>query len=153
MPSSGMLHRMALLRTYVSVDASASINRVTRIGELGTTLALASIFLRSVRRLLVTAIVVPSSPILVALMTEALESSDTSVLQDPHDVTSQKTWFITFISNTYASYMHILTYLHIITFQHKLTYMQGSFRTGLCYRRTSSEVDVASHISSCIFLT
>jgi hypothetical protein len=37
-------------------------------------------FLRSVRRLLVTANVVPSSPILVTLMMEALSSSETSVL-------------------------------------------------------------------------
>jgi hypothetical protein len=37
------------------------------------------IFLRSVRRLLVTASVVPSSPILVTLMMEALSSSETSV--------------------------------------------------------------------------
>jgi hypothetical protein len=36
--------------------------------------------LRSVRRLLVTAIVVPSSPILVTLMKEALSSSEPSVL-------------------------------------------------------------------------
>jgi hypothetical protein len=36
--------------------------------------------LRSVRRLLVTAGAVPSSPILVALMKEALSSSETSVL-------------------------------------------------------------------------
>jgi hypothetical protein len=36
--------------------------------------------LRSVRRLLVTDSVVPSSPILVALMKEALSSSETSVL-------------------------------------------------------------------------
>jgi hypothetical protein len=36
--------------------------------------------LRSVRRLLVTASVVPSSPILVTLMKEALSSSETSVL-------------------------------------------------------------------------
>jgi hypothetical protein len=36
--------------------------------------------LRSVRRLLVTDSVVPSSPILVALMKEALGSSETSVL-------------------------------------------------------------------------
>jgi hypothetical protein len=36
--------------------------------------------LRSVRRLLVTASVVPSSPILVTLMKEALGSSETSVL-------------------------------------------------------------------------
>jgi hypothetical protein len=38
------------------------------------------VFLRSVRRLLVTANVVPSSPILVTLMKEALSSSETSVL-------------------------------------------------------------------------
>jgi hypothetical protein len=38
------------------------------------------IFLRSVRRLLVTANVVPSSPILVTLMVEALVSSETSAL-------------------------------------------------------------------------
>jgi hypothetical protein len=38
------------------------------------------VFLRSVRRLLVTASVVHSSRILVTLMKEALESSETSVL-------------------------------------------------------------------------
>jgi hypothetical protein len=38
------------------------------------------VFLRSVRRLLVTASVVPSSPILVTLMMEALSSSETSVV-------------------------------------------------------------------------
>jgi hypothetical protein len=38
------------------------------------------VFLRSVRRLLVTASVVPSSPILVTLMKEALSASETSVL-------------------------------------------------------------------------
>jgi hypothetical protein len=38
------------------------------------------VFLRSLRRLLVTASVVPSSPILVTLMTEALSSSENSVL-------------------------------------------------------------------------
>jgi thiazole synthase ThiGH ThiG subunit len=36
--------------------------------------------LRSVRRLLVTASVVPSSPILITLKKEALSSSETSVL-------------------------------------------------------------------------
>jgi hypothetical protein len=39
------------------------------------------VFLRSVRRLLVTASVVPSSPILVTLMKEVLSSSETSVLK------------------------------------------------------------------------
>jgi hypothetical protein len=38
------------------------------------------VFLRSVRRLLVAACVVPSSPILVTMMKEALGSSETSVL-------------------------------------------------------------------------
>jgi hypothetical protein len=78
---SGMLRRVALVRTDVSEELSASFIRVTRIGELGTTLAVTSnqVFFRSVRRLLVTANV-PSSPILVTLMKEALSSTETSVL-------------------------------------------------------------------------
>jgi hypothetical protein len=74
-----MLRRVALVRTDVSVELSASIIRVTKIGELGTTLAVTSIhlvFLRSVRRLLVTASIVLSSPILVTLMKEALSSCE-----------------------------------------------------------------------------
>jgi hypothetical protein len=39
MVSSGMLRRVALVRTDVSEKPSASFIRVTRIGELGTTLA------------------------------------------------------------------------------------------------------------------
>jgi hypothetical protein len=35
MASSGMLRRVALVRTDVSEELSASINRVTRIDELG----------------------------------------------------------------------------------------------------------------------
>jgi hypothetical protein len=35
MASSGMLHRVALVRTDVSEELSASFIRVTRIGELG----------------------------------------------------------------------------------------------------------------------
>jgi hypothetical protein len=60
---SGMVPRVALVRTDVSEERSASFIRVTRIGELGTTKKYK--FLRSVHRLLVTANVVPSSPILV----------------------------------------------------------------------------------------
>jgi hypothetical protein len=81
-----MLRRVALVRTDVSEEFSASFIRMRRIGELGTTLSLTSnrrtlfAFLRSVRRLLVTANVVPSSPILVTLMKEAVGSSETSVL-------------------------------------------------------------------------
>jgi hypothetical protein len=39
MASSGMLRCVALVRNYVSEELSASIIGVTRIGELGTTLA------------------------------------------------------------------------------------------------------------------
>jgi hypothetical protein len=42
MPSSGMLRRVALVKTDVSEELSASIIRVTRIGELGTSLAVTS---------------------------------------------------------------------------------------------------------------
>jgi hypothetical protein len=76
----------------VSEERSDSFIRVTIIGELGATLAVTNnrrtlrrntthlVFLRSVRRLLITASVVPSSPILVTRMKEALSSSETSVL-------------------------------------------------------------------------
>jgi hypothetical protein len=63
--SSGMLRSVALVRTGVSVKLRASFIRMTRIGD---------------RRLLVTAGVVPSSPILITLMKEALSSSESSVL-------------------------------------------------------------------------
>jgi hypothetical protein len=70
MASSGTLRRVALVRTDVSEELSSSFIRVTRISELGTTLAVTSnqrmllkIPLRSVHRLLVTASVVPTSPI------------------------------------------------------------------------------------------
>jgi hypothetical protein len=42
MTSPGVLRRVALVRTDVSEELSASIIRVTRIGELGTTLAVTS---------------------------------------------------------------------------------------------------------------
>jgi hypothetical protein len=84
----GMLRRVALERTDVSEELSASFIRVTRIGELGTTLAVTSnrrMLRRNakswcMRRLLVTASVVASSLILVTLMKEALSSSETPVL-------------------------------------------------------------------------
>jgi hypothetical protein len=60
MPYSEIEHRVALVITDVSEELS--------------------FFLGSVRRLLVTANVVSSSPILVTLMMGALSSSETSVL-------------------------------------------------------------------------
>jgi hypothetical protein len=72
MASPGMLRRVVLVTTDVSEELSASFIRVTRIGELGKTLG--------VYRELFIASVVPSSPILVALMKEALSSSEKSAL-------------------------------------------------------------------------
>jgi hypothetical protein len=54
MASSWMLRLVALVKTDVSEELSAPFIRVTRIGELGTTLAVTS-NRRSLRRLLVTA--------------------------------------------------------------------------------------------------
>jgi hypothetical protein len=86
MRSSGLLHRVALVRTDVSEELSTPIISVTRIGELGTTLAVSANrralrgLLYILRRLLVKVNVVPCSPILVTLMMEAICSSETSVL-------------------------------------------------------------------------
>jgi hypothetical protein len=98
MTCSGMLRRVALVRTDVSEEHSASFIRVTRIGELGTTLAVTnnrrtqrrnnilyielycSTTISSQRALLVTADV-SSSPILDILMIEVLRSSETSPLK------------------------------------------------------------------------
>jgi hypothetical protein len=71
-----MLRRVTLVRTDVSEEPSASFIRVTRIGELGKTLAATS-NRRTLRR---NTSVVPSSQILVTLMKETLDSSEMSVL-------------------------------------------------------------------------
>jgi hypothetical protein len=71
--------RVALVITDLLEETRAFIIMVRRIGELGTTLAITSKFLRSVLPLLVTANVISSSPILVTLMMGALGSSETSV--------------------------------------------------------------------------
>jgi hypothetical protein len=42
MMSSGMLRRVALVRTDVAVEPGASFIRVSRIGVIGTTLAVTS---------------------------------------------------------------------------------------------------------------
>jgi hypothetical protein len=72
MTSSGMLRHVALVRIDVSEELSASFIRVTRIGEIGTALAVTN-NRRTLRRN-------ASSLIIVTLMKEALSSSETSVL-------------------------------------------------------------------------
>jgi hypothetical protein len=72
-----MLRCVDLVRTDVLEELNASIFRVTRTIELGT-LAITSN--QCMCQLLVTANVVPSSPILVTLMTEVLSSPETLVL-------------------------------------------------------------------------
>jgi hypothetical protein len=64
-----MLHRVAVIKTDVSKERSCSSR-----GQVSV------VFLRSVRRLLVTAKDVPSSQIFVILMMEAIRSYDTLVL-------------------------------------------------------------------------
>jgi hypothetical protein len=84
MAFSGILRRVALVRTEVSEELTASFISVTGIGELGTTLAVTRKPTHAAKNikchLLVTASVVPNSPIFVTLMKEALRSSETSVL-------------------------------------------------------------------------
>jgi hypothetical protein len=65
MMSSGMLHRVALVRTDGSEELSAAFIRATKIGELGTMLA----------------------------ATSNRRSPKHWFLQEPHGVTSQKTPF------------------------------------------------------------
>jgi hypothetical protein len=82
MASSGMLRRVALVRTDVSEDLSACYPHSSLQPQSGFHSSFLShlVFLRSVRRLLVAASVVPSSPILVTMMMEALISSEMSAL-------------------------------------------------------------------------
>jgi hypothetical protein len=75
-----MLCRVALVRTDVSEELSASFVRVTRIGEPGTMLAVTSNRHTLQTNTLVFGIssIVPSSAILVTMM-ETLSSSETLV--------------------------------------------------------------------------
>jgi hypothetical protein len=66
-----MCCRLAFVRTDVSEERNALIIRVTRIGERGTTLAVTS-NRRALQRNTVTANLVPSLPIFVTLMMEAI---------------------------------------------------------------------------------
>jgi hypothetical protein len=84
MASSGMLRRVALVRTDVSEELRSSFIRVTRVGELGTSLAVTSNRARCeeifAACILVRANVVPSSPIFITVMMEPTGTSETSFL-------------------------------------------------------------------------
>jgi hypothetical protein len=86
MASYVMLRLMALVRTDVSEELSASIIRVTRIGEVETTLAVTS-KRRKLRRN-------KKSPL------------QRRFLQEPHGVTSQKTpFFMTLLGRLERAYL------------------------------------------------
>jgi hypothetical protein len=128
-----MLCHMASVRTDVSEELNASVIRVTRIGELGQAIT-------SVYRLLVTADV-PSSPILVTLMMEALSSSETSVL-------TKETWHN--ITEDAILHSHrcenLKSYISSVTFQ-----MLNLFHTSVSLPPIISDAD-SKLCSSCCFL-
>jgi hypothetical protein len=79
MPSSVVLRRVALVRNGVSEELIASIIKVTSMDEVGT-LAVTSNRCTLRGNTIVTGNFVPSSPILVTLMMEAVCFSEASVL-------------------------------------------------------------------------
>jgi hypothetical protein len=91
------------------------------MGELGTTLAVTSNWRTLMRRLLVTASVVPSSPILVTLMKEVLSSLKRRFLQESHGVTSQKTsfsvgWDVFYVLCVISNTLHIMKAKYMLIF-------------------------------------
>jgi hypothetical protein len=75
--SSGMFRHVVHVRTDVSEELSASFNRVTKIGELGTTLAVTS----------------NRHTLCVSVASYSVHP----FLQEPHGVTSQKTPFFNYL--------------------------------------------------------
>jgi hypothetical protein len=82
-----MCQRVAFVRTCISEERSPSIIRVERVSELGT------LAVNSSNQFLVTANVISHSLTLSTLMVEAIRSSETRFLEEPHSVTLKKTAF------------------------------------------------------------
>jgi hypothetical protein len=144
MSYSGMLRRVALVITDVSEKLLASIFRVTRIGEMGRTLAVTSNLrrqktLRSVRRLLVTTSVVSSPPILVTRRWRRSVPLKRQFLQESHDITSQKTTFIivTAVKTSNLAYLRQIA-AHVLSVQ-KFKWKQ--------WRRARIEMIRAMHLA------
>jgi hypothetical protein len=97
--SSGMLRRVAPVRTDVSEELSASIIRVTRLGELGTTLTLTM----NRRRLLALFLV---HRFLSPLWRWHSVPPKHRFLQELHGVTSQKAQFFIVIAMKTSNLAH-----------------------------------------------
>jgi hypothetical protein len=126
MSSSGRLRHVALVRINVSEEPSASIIRVTRIGELETTLAITSnwhtlqLFLYSVSRLLLWLMLFLVHQFLSPWWWRCQVPPKRRFLQEPHDITSQKMAF--FIVTTVKT-----SNLTCFIFQNSI-FMQSSHR-------------------------
>jgi hypothetical protein len=111
MASSGMLRHVALVRTDVSEECSASFNRVTRIGELGTTLAVTS-HRRTLRRNTKT-----NTKILVTLMKEALSSSTVLTKATRRNIPVDTIFYCKFVYNCCilrtCHYIYIYIYIYV----------------------------------------
>jgi hypothetical protein len=75
-----ILHRFAIVRTDVSEELSASIITMTTIDELRATFAIIFLCISSQPASVSSYGYVPTSPILVTLVMEALSSFETSAL-------------------------------------------------------------------------